>query len=152
MHSAIIQLMTPDRPKEDLLKDSDLYDDPIVLMRSDYVDDIFNEKKRKEVIKNTLPEIFKDIAEVDIENETITITDFGRAQVTFNNWKITTLKELAEKHPSMYEIKSKLMNYKNFDELFYVNYCQNSSRFMEDFVDGFYGNTLKVGAMYGYHF
>lgn len=152
MHSAIIQLMTPDKSKEDLLKDSDLYDDPIVLMRSDYVDDIFKEEERREVIKSTLPKIFKDIAEVDIENETVTITDFAKAKKVFSDWKQETLNELAEKNPSMYEIKSKLMNYKGFEEIFYVDYCQNSSRFMEDFVDGSYGNILKVGVMYGYHF
>lgn len=152
MHSAIIQLMTPDKSKEDLLKDSDLYDDPIVLMRSDYFNEILNEEERKEIIKNALPKIFKDIAEVDLENETVTITDFAQAQKVFSDWKQKTLQELAEKNPSMYEIKSKLMNYKNFDELFYVNLCQNSSRFMEDFVEGHYGNTLKVGAVFDYHF
>lgn len=153
MHSVIFQFITPEISENEFLIDSEtLFDDPVVLMRSDYTYDITDKKERKRIIQETLPAFFDGIADVDVENETITITDFDKAQKTFYNWQKKTLTELAKGTTSMYRIKTRLIDYNDFSDIFYVHFCQNSSRFMEDFVDGYYGNVLKVGSIIGFHY
>lgn len=153
MHSVIFQFITPEISENAFLIDSEtLFDDPVVLMRSDYTYDITDKKERRRIIQETLPAIFDGIADVDVENETITITDFDKAYKIFCDWKKKTLTELAKEAPSMFNIKTKLMNYNDFEEIFYVHFCQNSSRFIEDFVNKDYGNVLKVGSIIGFHY
>ena len=153
MHSVIFQFITPEISENEFLIDSEtLFDDPVVLMRSDYTYDITDKKERKRIIQETLPAFFDGIADVDVENETITITDFDKAQKTFCDWQKKTLTELAEGTNSMYRIKTKLINYNDFANIFYVHFCQHSSFFMEDFVNKNYGNVLKVGSIIDFHY
>ena len=52
----------------------------------------------------------------------------------------------------MYRIKTRLIDYNDFSDIFYVHFCQHSSFFMEDFVNKDYGNVLKVGSIIGFHY
>lgn len=73
MHSVIFQFITPEISENAFLIDSEtLFDDPVVLMRSDYTYDITDKKERKRIIQETLPAFFDGIADVDVENETLT--------------------------------------------------------------------------------
>ena len=100
----------------------------------------------------SLPAFFDGIADVDVKNETITIKDFDKAQKTFYNWQKKTLTELAKGTTSMYRIKTRLIDYNDFSDIFYVHFCQHSSFFMEDFVNKDYGDVLKVGSIIGFHY
>lgn len=73
MHFPIIQLSTEPLSPEEFASEEYYYDDVIVEANSDYISGVMEKERRKEFIRERLPEILEGLAIVNADNETVTV-------------------------------------------------------------------------------
>lgn len=156
MNYPIIQLSSSRIEEGDFLTEDLLFDDDTINDNSDYLNGNYTKGERKEFIKEHLPRIFKGIATVDAENETLTILDEKTVARTvradLRRKKDEMNKRFKEDLLTSYHFRRAGKwfrddeNIINLDGASYV-----SALFMESCIS-FAGQTFHIGGIISAHF
>lgn len=156
MHFPVIRLEKPETEKQDFTEHLP-YDDYTLLSHTDYFGEVYNATERQCVIKSAwLADLFKGIATLNTETETITFLDKETVTANFKDYlkKLTeSLAEKAEKETlSGYELKMAGEDYKDCGILFCLpeDYVQTTMDFIDD-ARYMAGRTYKIGNIFDAH-
>ena len=156
MHFPIICLEKPETEKADFAE-SLPSDDYTLLSHTDYAGDVYDTSARQRVIKSTwLADLFKGIATLDTEAETITFLNKETVTATFKDYLKELTESLAEKAEkgtlSEYELKMAGEEYKDCGILFCLpeDYVQTTMDFIDD-ARYRAGRTYKIGNIFDAH-
>lgn len=156
MHFPIIRLEKPETEKADFDK-SLPYDDYTLLSHTDYAGDVYDTSARQRVIKSAwLADLFKGIATLNTETETITFLDKETVTANFKDYLRELTESLAEKAEketlSGYELKMAGEDYKDCVALFCLpeDYIQTTMDFIDD-AKYKAGKTYKIGNIFDAH-
>lgn len=156
MHFPIIAIESLETERADFMKDLP-YDDPTFNRWCDYYGELYDEERRKDVIKSDwLKSMFDGIATIDVEKETITFLDKETIDKTIREYLINLTGELHGKaHEGklcVFDLRFAAKEYKGHCTLFCKdNYGQTSLEFMED-ASWSAGETVKIGNVFDAHF
>lgn len=156
MHFPIIRLEKPETEKQDFTEHLP-YDDYTLLSHTDYFGKVYNATERQHVIRSAwLADLFKGIAILDTEAETITFLDDKTVTATFKDYLKELTESLAEKAEkgtlSGYELKMAGKEYKDCGILFCLpeDYVQTTMDFIDD-ARYMAGRTYKIGNIFDAH-
>jgi len=156
MHFQIIEISDEPISKDKWVSDFTLYEDATIAENTDYVGDLYNEEERKGFIRDSLPVLFKGIADVDLEKETITFKSKEECRRTLLEEKKKILDIILEDmidkgNCSFYPLRNYGKDYKDWPQLFYRDGGLTSAQFIED-APYYAGKTMYIGAIYDAHY
>ena len=154
-HAAIVELQPYKIYKYDWVKQDVLNEDIGIQYHTDYVDDCYSARDRKAFINNTLPELFNGIATVDTKKETITFLTEKEIEETMKK-EIAYAVSFIQRNIALGD--KTFFNFRYAGKWFRQDYTiiwsdlasYTSAQFMED-AKYKAGETLYIGAIYGYH-
>lgn len=153
MHFHIIQLSSTPIDTENYLTESDLYDDEICQLKSDWFGD---EIEFTEGEAETIASILKGVATIDHKARTMI---FLPKEKVLEKFRAFMKRELAgyldalEKgHVKDFNIRSAVDQPLDIDELFYIDgYCHTAGSFISDYLNGYVPETLYIGSLLDGH-
>lgn len=155
-HIAIIQLSTEKIDKDNYIDETDIYQDPLVEINTDYYGDKLSETEKREHLTYVLKSALKGYAKINMKKRTIT---FHKKETVKKKWlkdvnsTFKQFKKDIEKgrySQAEYELRTKITELGN-DDLFYIDYCRRFSTIIADYISGYLPETLYIGQMLDAH-
>ena len=152
MHFPIIQLTKEKLDPDEWIDDFTFIDDAFVQSHTDYVQEI-DRKERKDWL-TWLPHFFEGLADVDLENETITFKSEEEINKVLDSYYREIIQEMEETDRTgwrrFFEIRRYGECYKDSDIIFYNGISLSSMQFIEDCYH-YAGQTWYIGGVVDAH-
>lgn len=152
----IIQLQKEPLNEDNALTEIDINEDSLVCSESDYLRGTVDDDVRRDIIRRVLPGLFKGIATVDPEKETVTFLSRDTIRQTLRKEMAAVaarlMKEAAKEEPNMFfwKVRQAGKRFRGYRGMFYIDYPELSGQFFED-AESRHGMTFYVGAIISAH-
>lgn len=145
----IIQLSEKPIPEKEHISGSDVYDDELFNMESDWGGDTLEYEDEIDDIASS----FEEVADIDKDAHTITFKDKD------------TIKEILREHvrkccdrfmkntaegrwsTAEYSLRSEITEPCGIDDLLHIGYCKKASTVLADYIAGHHPQTMHIGAI-----
>ena len=154
MHFPVIELLKEKKPKEEWADCFSVSGDETILSETDYVADPYNDEERKEAINGHITEMFKGIATINYEEESLTFLSRDEIAKTILRAKKEAIEHLLEHYENnlwYIDIRQAGKYYRDNWSLFWFNNCgYTTAQFIED-TPYYAGQTFYFGNILDAH-